>query len=205
MTCLFAWIRLKERKWLILSTLLVASSVWTKSEGLFFGLIPWLITVGAILMMDRSMRKKSLTPIILAIALSVPWHIFALVKGLLLTPHAGDTAFTFQSKGVREAFTGLFDRGSFGIAWYVIVAALLIIIVEIIRNRKLMRSPELAVIGWGIIVFLENLFIYLFTPNVQFLLNAESYYRQMMVATALLILACAVWFGREKETKEPKE
>jgi hypothetical protein len=44
-------------------------------------------------------------------------------------------------------------------------------------------------IVWGLLVFLGFLVVYLATPNVRFLLNAESFYRQMMIPAAMLILS----------------
>ena len=196
MVCLLAWIRSRENPWLLASAVLVASSVWTKSEGLFFGLIPWLIAVAFIMRTDELAWNRPLKAMALAIGLSIPWPIFATFKGLLLTPHSGDTRFGFHSEGLHEAFAGLFDRGSFGIAWYVLIAGIIWMLIEARQAASKPRRSELALLLFGGIVFAEILFIYLFTPNVQFLLNAESYYRQMMVPGAMLMLACVVWFGK---------
>ena len=44
-------------------------------------------------------------------------------------------------------------------------------------------------LGWGILALLIVLFTYVCTPNARFLLNGESYFRQLMVPAALLITA----------------
>ncbi len=194
LACLMMWIRRKDKGWLILSGILVASSVWTKSEGLFFGLIPWLLAIAAITVADRTQRKDALHAGLIALALSIPWQIFAIAKGLLLTPHSADTIISFHSEGVREMLSGLFDRGSFGIAWYVLLIAVPWMIIELCRSKKQDRTDAVP-LAWGMLIFLEVIFIYLFTPNVQFLLNAESFYRQMMIPAAMLMLTVSVWFS----------
>lgn len=198
LACLLAWIRKHGDAWLFASAILVTSAVWTKSEGLFFGLIPWLLTVTYIVRTDKLAWRTPLRAMAIAIALSIPWQIFALSKGLLLTPHSGDTRFGFHSEGLHEAFAGLFDRGSFGIAWYILIVGIAWMLIEAKQSTSKPRRSELALLLFGLIVFLEVLFIYLCTPNVQFLLNAESYYRQMMVPAAMLMMACCVWFGKGK-------
>ncbi len=199
LTCLLAWIKLQDKTWLTLSALIIASSVWTKSEGIIFGLIPWLLVIACIAMTQKTRRKQIMHAGILAILLSIPWQIFALANGLLLTPHSGDTIIRFHPEGLSEAFSGLFDRGSFGIAWYVLVISVPWMILEILRSKK--NQSELLLLTWGIIVAFEVLFVYLFTPNVQFLLNAESYYRQMMIPAAMLMLSvCVFWFRKAEKT-----
>ncbi len=139
----------------------------------------------------------------IAVVLSAAWPIFALFKGLSLTPHSADTMLSFHSEGVQEAIFGLFDRGSFGVTWYVLLVAVPWMLFDIIRKRKdVVRN--LVPIGWGILVLLSFLFVYLFTPNVRFLLNAESYYRQMMIPAAMLILSTCVWFGKEDQRNHSK-
>ncbi len=199
LTLLLGWARGKGKEWLLASAIIVASCVWTKSEGLFFGLIPWLLAVAMITTSDRSRLKQAVQSGLIAITLAIPWHIFAASKGLLLTPHSGDTNFNFHSEGMQEAFVGLFDRGSFGITWYVLVVAVIWMIVDLAKTAHAKRRIESAILAWGLLVFAEVLFIYLGTPNVQFLLNAESYYRQMMIPAAMLLLTVCAWFGQKKE------
>lgn len=193
LACLLVWHKQRNTGWLVLSALFIASSVWTKSEGLFFGLLPWLLVLVALGMTEKTERKNLRRIGGLAILLSIPWQIFAVSKGLLLTPHSGDTRILFHSEGFSEAINGLFDRGSFGIAWYVLALTVPWMIVDCVRTKKF--SMDFFLLAWGMVVFAEFIFVYLFTPNVQFLLNAESYYRQMMIPAAMLMLSVCVWFG----------
>ncbi len=193
LVCFMAWIHSKRGGYLLLSGLFVTATVWTKSEGLMIGLIPWLLSLSTVTYLERERKAEALVAGAIALVLSAAWPIFALFKGLSLTPHSADTMFSFHSEGVREAIFGLFDRGSFGVTWYVLLVAIPWMLVDIIRRRK-NAVREFVPVAWGIFVLLSFLFVYLFTPNVRFLLNAESYYRQMMIPAAMLMLTVCTWF-----------
>jgi hypothetical protein len=91
--------------------------------------------------------------------------------------------------------------GSFGIAWYVIIALTLIALV-LIRQKSVRITPFFwMLLAWGWLVLVENLFIYLMTPNVRFLLNAESYYRQMMIPAAMIFLALGLILKKKPQTE----
>lgn len=183
---------LRRNRWLVLSGIFAAASVWTKSEGLLFGLGSWIVTVAAICGMKSAMWKSASRGMITTIALSIPWPMFAVAKGLSLTPHNSDTMIGFRSEGLTEAVAGLFSRGSFGIHWYA-----LLLLVPAISLFGLAGDPRIEkrarpLLVFAGLTFAGFLFVYLFTPNVRFLLNAESYYRQMMLPAALFALSCSL-------------
>ncbi len=182
--------RKKKFTLLLLSGIFVSASVWTKSEGTFFGLIPWLLIVALTLGRTQETRMLAIRSAGVTLLLSIPWHLFALTKGLLLTPHGSDTTFAFHPEALSEVLHGLFDRGSFGIAWYVIIILGVTLIYEHCRKKnQRIDTTSFPGIVWGLLVFLEFLVVYLATPNVRFLLNAESFYRQMMIPAAMLIVS----------------
>ena len=182
--------RKKKFTLLLLSGIFVSASVWTKSEGTFFGLIPWLLIVALTLGRTQETRMLAIRSAGVTLLLSIPWHLFALTKGLLLTPHGSDTTFAFHPEALSEVLHGLFDRGSFGIAWYVIIILGVTLIYEHWRKKnQRIDTTSFPGIVWGLLVFLEFLVVYLATPNVRFLLNAESFYRQMMIPAGMLIMS----------------
>ncbi len=190
LACLYLWDEEKAPQWLVLSGVMIAAGVWTKSEGTFFGLVPWLVTVAVIYLKDRPKRREILRASLISIVLSIPWHLFALTRGFLLTPHGSDFEISLHTEGFKDAVLGLFSRGSFGIGWYAILLITALVAVEAWKKRA--RKKDLWMLLWPGIVFLEVLFVYLMTPNVRFLLNAESYYRQMMVPAVMFVLAIAL-------------
>lgn len=179
-------------KWLLLSGVFTAACVWTKSEGLVFGLATWIFVLALIVVRSRSLLYQTKWPAITAVTLAAPWPIFAWAKGLSLTPHSSDTMIGLRTEGIAEAFYGLFSRGSFGIGWYAAVLLVPVLIVAFHRRDRTVRRRLSPALLLGIIVTLQVLFIYLATPNVRFLLNAESYYRQMMIPLAMLLLAASL-------------
>ncbi|MEQ1849391.1 MAG: glycosyltransferase family 39 protein [Candidatus Peribacteraceae bacterium] len=184
------WVMTKERRWLMLSGMCIAAGVWSKSEGLVFGLLPWLVTVGLISWNTRTLRSLR-SPILLTLLLSLLWTIGASIAGLSLTPHHGsDATLALSIPAVKEAFIGLFSRGSFGIAWYSALSALVLFFASP-KFRSHRAAPTLLMAGFTFVIIL---LIYTATPNSQFLLKGESYYRQMLLPLGLLILSLAVIF-----------
>lgn len=200
--CLARWIESADRRrnrWLILSGIFVAASVWTKSEGILFGLGAWLFTVAIICGRNSTTWNDARNAMIAAVAIAMPWPIFASVKGLSLTPHSSDTMIAFHSEGLREAFAGLFSRGSFGITWYALALLVPAILVFGQLKDPHVERRQRPILLLGLLALAGFLFVYLFTPNVRFLLNAESYYRQMMLPGALLILGCSLCLKRRDQ------
>jgi len=189
----------RRRAELLASALFVASAVWTKSEGVVFGLLPWLLILGTCAWKKPPVRRDACFAAGVALLLSLPWELFAWAKGLSLTPHSSDTMVSFRAEGLGDAFFGLMSRGSFGITWYVLFAVTGLLLLLFRRRDPRIERRSLPLLAWGWFVFLTVLFIYLMTPNVRFLLNGESYYRQMMVPSSMLILACGYCFVRRRE------
>lgn len=195
LACLGMWMdstHARKNRWLVLSGIFVVASVWTKSEGLVFGLAPWCLTVALLCGKNRASWKAASPAIIVALALSVPWPIFAWLKGLSLTPHSSDTIVQLHPEALTEAILGLFGRGSFGITWYALALLVPTVLIAGWKRHANIERSLLPLLAWGSVMFVEICVIYLATPNVRFLLNGESYYRQMMLPAAMLILALSV-------------
>lgn len=199
MACLGLWkesSHTRKDRWLVLSGVFVAASVWTKSEGLIFGLVPWLLTVGLVCRLNQTSWKAAYPGVITALVLSAPWPLFAWMNGLSLTPHSSDTMLQFHPEAVKTALMGLFGRGSFGIIWYGLVILVPTLIITCFKKHRSVQPSQLPLLAWGGVMFLEICVIYLATPNVRFLLNGESYYRQMMIPAGMLILGCSLLLQR---------
>ena len=113
-----------------------------------------------------------------------------------LSPHGGgDAAISWHSEAVLPVIKGLFASGSFGIHWYAILVLIPIAILMTVKKWK-EYIPELSIILWGAITFFGSLFIYLFTPNVQYLLNGQTFSRTMVLPLALLVLGIVLVVAR---------
>lgn len=158
---------------LFLSGIMAAACVWTKAEGLFFCLVPWLLMV---LVQIRSIRREML----FATVLSLLWPIFILVHGYSLTPHgSSDTGVMLNTTAFLTLLSALFVQGSFGIFWYVAVTLLLWVVI----NRQ--WSPALT---WALLSFVGYCGVYLFTSNAEYLILGQSFDRQMLLPATLLII-----------------
>ena len=184
----------RERSSLFASALLVAAATWTKSEGIVIGLLPWTLLL--LLCWKQFGRLRVLQALGIAWMCSVPWPLFLLMRGLSLTPHATDTRFGWHPEGVLPALQGLFSGGSFGIVWYALPAIIVLLFSAHRRRSPQVDSLLLLTLLWGIVAFLLVLATYLLTPNISFLLSGQSFYRQMMIPPALMLLSCAYAWRR---------
>lgn len=176
-----------DRRWLHLSAVFVAGAVWSKSEGLFFALVPWTLMLA--LLVWRSGSIKPARVALTAYAIAVPWLVFLLLRGLSFTPHQGsDLQFGLRAEGVAELLPALFARGSFGALSYLLPVAVAVALILARKRDPRIERAFLPLLLWSALVFLGILVIYTCTPNVTFLLNAQSFYRQMIIVDTLLIL-----------------
>lgn len=190
---LWFWRLHQDAKWMMLSALFMTASVWTKSEALFVGLIPWLFFV----IMDgrrTDQRKKIGTSLGAGILLSAFFPIFLLSRGMGLTPHQSDTHFQWHHGALQIAFNGLFSGGSMGISWSVLCIGTILLLWLIFKKDQRIDRSAVSLGLWGLFSLLLILFTYIFTPNAAFLANGESYYRQLMIPAALLMVWLVIVF-----------
>lgn len=204
-TSTLLWIHSKEDRWLLLSALLMAAAVWTKAEGLFFGLVPWLLTIGYFGWREKKWQGIR-NPALLSIVIGLTWTIGAVIAGLSLTPHRGsDVTLAPSVEAMQQGFIGLFDRGSFGMHWYGIVVALVLLFLGWRKNLRWLDQKFLGSFVMAITTFVLIWIIYTLTPNSQFLLKAESYYRQMLIPLGLFILSISVCINRSSREESRSE
>lgn len=178
-----------DARWYVGSALFVALSAWTKTEGLVVGLAPWALLLAIDLPFPRG-RKERIVALAIGIGLSLSFPLFLLLKGLPLTPHATDGAIGFYPEAILPALAG-FLSPSMGLAWPAILLAVVSVAWLWKTNDPRVDCRPIVTLGWGLLVLLIVLATYVFTPNARFLLNGESYFRQLMVPAALLIAALA--------------
>jgi hypothetical protein len=174
---------------LMLSAIFVAACVWTKSEGFIVALIPWLLVI-LFFTTQRMMSKRNAMKICsVAVLLSIPWPVFAVLSGLALTPHTGDATLACNAAAIRDVLPALLARGSFGIGFWIVPAFMGILSYRAWKHDPQIDRRAFITLLWGIIAFVIISFTYTCTPNAQFLLNGESFYRQMLLPLSLLIVS----------------
>lgn len=183
-----------KRGWLAVSALCVAAACWTKSEGIVFVALPWLAVLGAFRARVELSTRDILFAAGIAFGLAVPWHLFALITGLSLTPHGGsDLGLWPRWEGILPALSAMFVTGSFGLAWYAVAGIVLYTgaMSEQKRSTIMLCRITLAVL-LPMLSLLLVLAVYLLTPNVEYLLNGESFDRQLLTPLLLFIGMYAV-------------
>lgn len=184
-----AWRKTRRLGMLALSAATVSAAAWTKSEGIATGLLPWLLLCGLSIRKDPAISRRPVAVIGSAAAIiSLLFSFFLFSRGLPLTPHEEDLALQWHPASLPLILYGFFTEGSLGVVWYALAGSTALLWV----NRRALDRALLITLLWGAIVLAEILFLYTFTPNAQFLANGESFYRQLMVPAALLLLSCFV-------------
>ena len=178
----------KKRELLLLSALFIAAAAWVKQEGLFFGVLPWLMMTTTWFLLSGSTRKHdTLFGYLPAILLGGLWSVFLTLKGFPIGAHSGDFSLELHPEALPTALQAFFSNGSFGITPFVLPPLLILIVLPALRSWKSSLAP-LLVIAWGLLTFCETLIVYFFTPNVNFLLNGQTFSRTMLMPFVLLIL-----------------
>ncbi|HLC75735.1 MAG TPA: hypothetical protein VJB82_01265 [Candidatus Peribacterales bacterium] len=185
----------KTKEWnprlLLLSALFISSAAWMKQDGIIFGVVPWIAILG-VAGYFRGFRTPLMSSILPSIIFASLWSILLVTKGLPLSPHGGgDFSLTFHGDAVPEAFRQLFAAGSFGVHWYLAIA-LLVFSVPLLRKTRSEDFPAYLILLWSALTFFGALIIFLATPNVQFLVNAQTFSRTMIFPLSLLLLATSM-------------
>ncbi len=190
-----------RREFLLLSALFAAAAAWVKQEGLFFGVLPWLMVVSSWFLLQRRGKRHPdlLFGYLPAMLLGSMWTVFLLFKGFPIGAHSGDFSFAFHSEAVRPMLQAFFSFGSFGLAFFVL-PLLVPFFLMAFRSWRIFLAP-LLILAWGGLAFLLTLFVYFFTPNVEFLLNGQTFSRTMLIPLFLLILGMLLLWGKGLERR----
>ncbi len=174
------------------SALMIAAAVWTKTEGLVIGLLPWLLLVGVDLPFSEG-RRERITAMLVGGGLSLLFPLFLFLWDLPFTPHSSDAFMEFHPEAVLPALAGLVSP-SMGLAFPAALVGLLSVLWLWKKNDARLDCRLIITLFWGVLALLIVLATYTLTPNARFLLNGESYYRQLMIPASLLMIALAATF-----------
>lgn len=192
------WRRSHDKRWVQFSALCIAGMIWTKTDGIVIGYAPWAIT--AALLGWRLLTWKQLCMVlVLPGALFLPMPLILWQQGLSFTPHESDLTIGWHPEAWPALMDALFHGGSFGIAVYLLIGVLPLLIFLGWKRDERIDRPQLLLLLWGGLALAGVLFVYLWTPNVTFLLNAQSFFRQMLAPLALLLAACAIIYKGNTE------
>ncbi len=190
-----------ERRWLVLSGIFTLAALWTKSEGIFFGFLPWAALI-LIMARRKHTERECLTVIAVTFLIFLPFLLFLHGKGLGFTPHDSDNSLEWHPEGITAFFSALLRFGSLGATWYLAPSALVLLACS--PKHPAVQRSAFPFLLWGIAILLMNAMIYLCTPNIAFLINGQSFARQMMPASALLLTALVLMIRWENDVSRSK-
>lgn len=177
----------KHQLWILLSALLMTAAAWTKLEGLYIGLLPWLLVLGLQLLKTKK-RTCFINPMILAAVLSAVWPLLTFLRGSAPVPHA--VSLQFHPEAAAPMMNHLFFYGSFGMQWWCVVLLLILCLC-----RKNLRGVfALPLTQAGLFAFAGLLLGYFFTPEVRGLLQGDNIARAMTMPTLMLSSALTLFF-----------
>lgn len=185
---------------LILSALLCAASAWTKLEGLWLGVVPWLAIVTLIAITRKEARKHAAIAVGILVALIAPWPILLQLQQLPATSHG--ITFEWNMNAIPLIIKALFMEGSFGVQWYAISVLGLLMLMQsrtawLPRAWPLSPSTLFGLLTLGIIFG-----IFLVTIDSQWLQSQITFSRTMLLPTLLLTQGIALTvFERMKTSK----
>jgi hypothetical protein len=197
LSALFLDIALREtdQQALILSALFVAAAAWTKFEGLYFGVVPWLVVV--IAFSPASFRSFLSFPSFYSFLpplLIFPWLLFISIHGLSLSPHG----FSIEPhpEAIPHFFEQLFLIGTFGLHFWAIALSLTLLVWAERREivKTLTKHPSLL---WALLTFALLIYTFLFTKEYEGLIHRHNFSRAAMVTVFLFTQAlCSAWGER---------
>lgn len=182
-TCLDGAVLSGKRRWLALGAIFAAAAAWTKLEGLYFALLPWVV----LLPMQR-WRMEAVAAAILA----VPWPLLVIFSGLPLSPHGASVGVHMNA--IAPALQAVFVDGSFGVHGWGIALCLVILLWK--RPRATLFDTTVL---WALWATAFVFGIYFFTADAQGLTTMTGFGRTMLLPVSLWTLALAKMMASSPE------
>lgn len=173
----------RDRRLLLLSALFCAAASWTKLEGIYFGMLPWLVAAGIggwHLRQSKTIFKHGILPLLILAAI---WPAFVLLQGMRLSPH--DTQVALHPEAIKLLLSHLFIMGTFGVhAWLIVFLLLILIARHRLQIFKLLAANPILIMGLlgvgGVCI------TYLATSEVRGLLKGDNFSRAMLAPFLVL-------------------
>lgn len=206
-----AWSKDHSPTLLSLSALLCAAAAWTKFEGLYFGVLPWMgivgwkilyVMVSPVESMIYKVPKKSslLLTLALTLVLALPWPLYVLLSGMPPSPHAIELMWNINA--FPMILKSLFMMGSFGLHWWAIgITSIVLLIVE--RKRIFEIAAEHPSLIWADLILILLIAIYLFTNESEGLTVGHNFSRAMILPTLLYTQTLSILYMKLGGHKMP--
>lgn len=179
----------RERYALFLSAIFIAAAAWTKFEGIYFGILPWLMILGIDLLRQKSWKWSLLSGVFPTILLTLPWPLYLLAINMPLSPHG--RGFEEHLDAFPLVLEQLFTLGTFGFHVWAIVFLLIFFFLLEWRSihRFVLDRPSLT---FGLLSAFLALGVFLFTAEVDGLIHRHNFSRAMLTPVLLLTLSLSM-------------
>ncbi|MFI5296249.1 MAG: hypothetical protein ACHQ0Y_14645 [Thermodesulfovibrionales bacterium] len=183
---LFYWQRTGKNSFLVYSGILSSIAMFTKNEGIAIVFPVLLLTFfGHLLFAGRSW-KSTVAPAALFLISSVAILLWLGSSGALsaIVTISGikEAPFTFHPEGLAPLVTHLLIFRSFNLFWFGVI------LLFALNWKRAFRAETRFFLIPSILSFCAILFVFLFTPNVQWLINGTTINRTMLIVIPLLNL-----------------
>ncbi len=174
-----AW-SMRDKRLLTLSALMITAAAWTKLEGIYFALIPWMIACAFETYRHRALLFAR-APMAWALVLGVLWPVRTLLAGGIVSPHK--TTFEWHPEALKPLWSALFTQGTFGMHWWIICSLLIVGCLRHEHRTMLKQHASMIVALASTALLIAS---YLCTNEVRGLLQGDNFSRAMLAPTILL-------------------
>lgn len=193
---LFYWHKTRNNKFLVFAGMISAIAMFTKNEGVAIVLPAVFLTFLSCLFTTRHSWKFILGSIC-SFFLSSFIILFWLSKSGALSAiieisEIRGTRFTFHTEGLMPLFHHLFLYRNFNIFWAGVI------LVMAIRWKKVFRPDARFFMIPALVSLSMVLYVFLFTSNVQWLINGTTINRTMVIVIPVLLVASGFLVAGEK-------
>jgi len=174
----------------LVSALFLASSLFTKNEGLVLMLPVLAATVLVVVWSGRLAPRSASAYLGIAIGLLLPWIVLKAYFGLPYAPTESNAGLAFHLEGLERLFGVLFLQGSFNLFGLFFVLTVLLFWTH-------WRRTDVGFLALPIFLFIGAvLAVFLLTDNYEFLENQMTINRTLMIAMPSYIYLVGISFGR---------
>ena len=198
MVLLHYWHITGKKRFLVFTGMLVSVAMFTKLEGLAIVFPALLITFFICLLSPRYSWKRILNSLglfVISSSLIVFWLIKSqALNALMAISGINNSAVRFHPEGIRQLVEMLFVYRSHNLFWFGIS------FIFVLKWRAALRPEVRFFLIPSVLSFCAVLFVFLFTQNIQWLMDGTSINRTMLVVIPLLTLAGGLLFVPERSS-----
>ncbi len=177
---LFLWLEERDNRFLAVSAIFLAITLFVKSEGVIFIVNACLLVLLNLFFKGKFFKKFVYFVGLIFLILS-PWEFFRAKYSLGILNEGNN--FELHSEVLPQFFSSFFITNSFNLWWFLVVLVFIFNVVGIVKQNNLLFSWLALILP----IFLY-LLIYLFTDSYLTVLNYTAIMRNLLTVVPLSVL-----------------